>query len=60
MRPGVSIMFNVNPALAREIIIGLKPSDYKNSNALTMLKKAKTETQTKLREIKQKSKRKTT
>jgi hypothetical protein len=27
MRPGVSIMFKVNPALVREHIIGLRPSD---------------------------------
>lgn len=33
MRPGVSIMFKVNPALVREHIIGLRPSDWK---ALTL------------------------
>jgi len=28
IRPGVSIMFNVKPALARDTITGLGPSDY--------------------------------
>ena len=28
MRPGVSIMFNVKPALDRDTITGLGPSDF--------------------------------